>query len=185
MTDNAISREIVDAPFGIHTTLGPGLLESVYHAVLAYELAQRGLRYREPAADPGGLRNDPDRHRVPRGPDRRGPGDRRDQVCRSPGAGSQKAASYLSTVGRQTTGPADQFQCCAHQGRHNPYRQWAGRRVSRKVARTPRKPVKARTSASCRFEVEDLARRASAEVLVPNVKACFTREPTAPLRSRL
>jgi len=27
-----------------HTTLGPGLLESVYHAVLAYELAQRGLR---------------------------------------------------------------------------------------------------------------------------------------------
>src|ERR1044071_2005738 len=44
MTDNAIAREIVDAAFGIHTTLGPGLLESVDHAVLAYELAQRGLR---------------------------------------------------------------------------------------------------------------------------------------------
>src|ERR1044071_2640443 len=44
MTDNAIAREIVDAAFHIHTTLGPGLLESVYHAVLAHELAQRGLR---------------------------------------------------------------------------------------------------------------------------------------------
>ena len=44
MTENAIAKEIVDAAFPIHTTLGPGLLESVYHAVLAYELAQRGLR---------------------------------------------------------------------------------------------------------------------------------------------
>jgi GxxExxY protein len=44
MTENAIAKEIVDAAFHIHTTLGPGLLESVYHAVLAYELAQRGLR---------------------------------------------------------------------------------------------------------------------------------------------
>jgi GxxExxY protein len=44
MTENAIAKEIVDAAFRVHTTLGPGLLESVYHAVLAYELAQRGLR---------------------------------------------------------------------------------------------------------------------------------------------
>jgi GxxExxY protein len=43
MTENAIAREIVDAAFHIHTALGPGFLESVYHAVLAYELAQRGL----------------------------------------------------------------------------------------------------------------------------------------------
>jgi GxxExxY protein len=43
LTENAIAKEIVDAA-RIHTTLGPGLLESVYHAVLAYELAQRGLR---------------------------------------------------------------------------------------------------------------------------------------------
>ena len=34
----------MDAAFHIHTARGPGLLESVYHAVLAYELAQRGLR---------------------------------------------------------------------------------------------------------------------------------------------
>ena len=30
MTDNAIVKEIVAAAFRIHTTLGPGLLESVY-----------------------------------------------------------------------------------------------------------------------------------------------------------
>ena len=30
-------------PFRIHTTLGPGLLESVYQTVLAYELGRRGL----------------------------------------------------------------------------------------------------------------------------------------------
>ena len=44
MTENAIAKEIVDAAFRIHTTLGPALLESVYDAILAYELAQRGLR---------------------------------------------------------------------------------------------------------------------------------------------
>ena len=32
------------AAFRIHTTLGPGLLESVYDAVLAHELSRRGLR---------------------------------------------------------------------------------------------------------------------------------------------
>jgi hypothetical protein len=30
MTENEIAKEIVDAAFRIHTTLGPGLLESVY-----------------------------------------------------------------------------------------------------------------------------------------------------------
>jgi GxxExxY protein len=43
MTENELSRIIVDAAFKIHTTLGPGLLESVYEAVLAHELRQRGL----------------------------------------------------------------------------------------------------------------------------------------------
>ena len=44
MTENAIAKEIVDAAFRIHRALGPGLLESVYDAVLAYELGRRGLR---------------------------------------------------------------------------------------------------------------------------------------------
>jgi GxxExxY protein len=43
MTENAIAKAIVDAAFRIHTTLGPGLLESVYDAVLAYEPSRRCL----------------------------------------------------------------------------------------------------------------------------------------------
>jgi len=44
MTENEIAREIVDACYQVHIGLGPGLLESVYEAVLAYELEQRGLK---------------------------------------------------------------------------------------------------------------------------------------------
>ncbi len=43
MTENEIATQIVDAAFKIHTTLGPGLLESVYEAVMAEELSRRGL----------------------------------------------------------------------------------------------------------------------------------------------
>jgi GxxExxY protein len=42
--ENDIAREIVDAAFKVHSTLGPGLLESVYQAVLTHELHRRGLR---------------------------------------------------------------------------------------------------------------------------------------------
>lgn len=44
MTENEIAREIVDAAYKIHTTLGPGLLESVYEAVMAEEILCRGLQ---------------------------------------------------------------------------------------------------------------------------------------------
>jgi GxxExxY protein len=43
VTENEIAKHIVDAAFKIHTSLGPGLLESVYEAVMAQELARRGL----------------------------------------------------------------------------------------------------------------------------------------------
>lgn len=43
MTENEIAKEVVDAAYHIHTRLGPGLLESVYEVVLAYELKKRGL----------------------------------------------------------------------------------------------------------------------------------------------
>jgi GxxExxY protein len=42
-TENELSRIIVDAAFHIHQTVGPGLLESVYEAILARELSRRGL----------------------------------------------------------------------------------------------------------------------------------------------
>jgi hypothetical protein len=44
MGENAVAQQIVDAAFRVHTTLGPGLLESVYEAALSYELEKRGLR---------------------------------------------------------------------------------------------------------------------------------------------
>lgn len=43
MRENAISGEVVDAAICVHRALGPGLLESVYGAALAYELRKRGL----------------------------------------------------------------------------------------------------------------------------------------------
>ncbi|MCG3210784.1 MAG: hypothetical protein FOGNACKC_04415 [Anaerolineae bacterium] len=43
MTENEIAQQIVDAAYKIHTKFGPGLLESAYQAMLAYELRQRGF----------------------------------------------------------------------------------------------------------------------------------------------
>ena len=43
MTENQIATVVVDAALKIHRALGPGLLESVYEATLAYELRHRGL----------------------------------------------------------------------------------------------------------------------------------------------
>jgi len=44
MTENEIAKEIVDAAYHVHKRLGPGLLESVYEVILAYELSERGLK---------------------------------------------------------------------------------------------------------------------------------------------
>jgi len=43
VTENEVAKQIVDAAYRVHTSLGPGLLESAYEAVLAYELEKRGL----------------------------------------------------------------------------------------------------------------------------------------------
>jgi GxxExxY protein len=40
MSENEISSIVLDVAFGIHRKLGPGLLESVYEAIMEYELAQ-------------------------------------------------------------------------------------------------------------------------------------------------
>ena len=44
MTENEISKVVVDAAIQVHRTLGPGLFESVYEVVLAHELGKRGLK---------------------------------------------------------------------------------------------------------------------------------------------
>ncbi len=47
MTENEFSKIVVDVAFHIHTSLGPGLLESVYQKIMAYELRKRGLDVEE------------------------------------------------------------------------------------------------------------------------------------------
>ena len=42
MTHNEITGTIIEVAIDIHRKLGPGLLESVYRKVLAYELRKRG-----------------------------------------------------------------------------------------------------------------------------------------------
>ena len=44
MKENEVARLIADAAYQVHTALGPGLLESVYEEVLAYELRKRDLK---------------------------------------------------------------------------------------------------------------------------------------------
>ena len=39
----AIGKKVLDAAYTVHTDLGPGLLESVYEACLAYELQKQNL----------------------------------------------------------------------------------------------------------------------------------------------
>ena len=44
MTENELSKIIVDVSYKIHTRLGPGLLESVYEIILFHELTKKGLK---------------------------------------------------------------------------------------------------------------------------------------------
>jgi GxxExxY protein len=43
MSENELAQIAVDIAFKIHSRLGPGLLESVYEAIMLYELRKRGL----------------------------------------------------------------------------------------------------------------------------------------------
>ncbi|APZ46699.1 GxxExxY protein [Polaribacter reichenbachii] len=44
MTENEISKIIVDCALKVHRNLGPGLLESAYEECLFYELEKRNLK---------------------------------------------------------------------------------------------------------------------------------------------
>jgi GxxExxY protein len=46
LKENEVAKAIVDVAYHIHRRLGPGLLESVYHAIMKYELEKRGLKVR-------------------------------------------------------------------------------------------------------------------------------------------
>jgi len=40
---NDLGREIVDAAFKVHKSLGPGLLEKIYEVCLCHELSKKGI----------------------------------------------------------------------------------------------------------------------------------------------
>ncbi len=44
METNEITGQIIDAAIAVHTSLGPGLLESAYEVCLTHELRQRGMK---------------------------------------------------------------------------------------------------------------------------------------------
>jgi GxxExxY protein len=49
---NQVAKEVVDAAFKVHSSLGPGLLESVYQACMVHELRKRGLRVEPESPQP-------------------------------------------------------------------------------------------------------------------------------------
>ncbi|MEM9417192.1 MAG: GxxExxY protein, partial [Bacteroidota bacterium] len=44
MTENEIATKVIGAAIEVHTSLGPGLLESAYQQCLHYKIGQAGLR---------------------------------------------------------------------------------------------------------------------------------------------
>lgn len=52
MTENELSKIIVNTCYRIHVELGPGLFESVYEEILTYELQQLGLQVSRQQAIP-------------------------------------------------------------------------------------------------------------------------------------
>lgn len=52
MAEDELARIVVDIAYKIHTRLGPGLLESVYEAIVLYELRKRGLSAEKQVAVP-------------------------------------------------------------------------------------------------------------------------------------
>ncbi len=52
VTENEIGKIVVDSAIKVHRELGPGLLESVYEAVMAHELQDAGLEVQRQEAIP-------------------------------------------------------------------------------------------------------------------------------------
>ena len=46
MTENDISKLVVDLCFNIHKQYGPGLFESVYKEIFCYEWAKNGIPFK-------------------------------------------------------------------------------------------------------------------------------------------
>jgi GxxExxY protein len=45
LEDNQLTQAIMDSLFQVHSTMGPGLIESLYEECLCWELTERGIAY--------------------------------------------------------------------------------------------------------------------------------------------
>ena len=116
MAENEVATEVVDAAYHIHRALGPGLLESVYEAVLAHELTKRGLFARLPYRfyTMGYLwRLGFERIWLSR------IGNCRNQIRRNPSTSTQVKIADVPTVIEQAAGLAYQFLRGSYQRRHH------------------------------------------------------------------
>lgn len=52
MTENEISKIVVDICFHLHKQYGPGLFESVYEEIICYELNERNIAFTRQQAIP-------------------------------------------------------------------------------------------------------------------------------------
>jgi GxxExxY protein len=50
MTENDISKMVVDLCFRIHKQYGPGLFETIYEEIFCYEWAKNGYRLKDNSA---------------------------------------------------------------------------------------------------------------------------------------
>src|SRR5580765_6834839 len=100
MTENEVAAQIVDVAFKIHTTYGPGLLESVYEKIMAYELHKRGLRVRRQQGIPVFQRKHQNGPRFSSRLNRRGQCRGRNQIRRSYCSSSQETIVDLPSTRR-------------------------------------------------------------------------------------
>jgi len=52
MNEEAVGKAVLDSAFHVHTELGPGLLESVYEAVMCLDLQKKGFKVEQQKAIP-------------------------------------------------------------------------------------------------------------------------------------
>ena len=56
VTENEIAKIVVNSAYKIHTTLGPGLCESVYETVMEHELVhEHGLEAKKASSNSGNM----------------------------------------------------------------------------------------------------------------------------------
>ena len=117
MTENEVAKQIVDAAYRVHTSLGPGLLESVYEVVLAYELEKRGLHTVRQQAVPivyQGIRIEM--------------GFRADLIIEDQVIVEIKSVDAVAPVHKKQL----LTHLRPHQGRHHPHREWTSGLISPK-----------------------------------------------------